>query len=156
MTKNRQSVVSGRQRGGAVVEFALVLSILIALLLGILELGRLLYMWNSLAEATRRGARTAAIVAVGNKTAVVNDMRIIVPSLGEGKVEVEYSGDGGTFDPAGCGSDPCHFVRVSIKDYKHRLIFIPGWQETDERGQLLSLPGLSFSSTLPVEALGAG
>lgn len=51
----------GRQRGAAAVEFALVAVLLIVLLLGIVELGRFLYLFDSAQEVTRRAAREAVV-----------------------------------------------------------------------------------------------
>lgn len=48
------------QRGGAAVEFALLVLIFLPLIFGILELARLVYMFNILQEVTRRAATMAA------------------------------------------------------------------------------------------------
>jgi hypothetical protein len=49
------------QQGMAAVEFALVASIFFFLLLGILEFGRLFYLYNTVQEVTRRAARQAVV-----------------------------------------------------------------------------------------------
>jgi len=49
------------QAGQEVVEFALILPVLILLLLGIIEFGVLMYSYNSIAHATREGARVGVI-----------------------------------------------------------------------------------------------
>lgn len=51
----------GRQRGAAAVEFALIAILFFTLLLGIIEFGRLLYLWNTTQEVTRRAAREAVV-----------------------------------------------------------------------------------------------
>lgn len=56
-----------RDRGAAAVEFALVAVLLVTLLVGIMEFGRLWAIQGSLAQAARDGARTAAIT--GSDTA---------------------------------------------------------------------------------------
>lgn len=48
-------------RGVAAVEFALVMIPFILLLLGAIEFGRLLYLWNTVQEVTRRAARLAVV-----------------------------------------------------------------------------------------------
>lgn len=48
---------SRRHRGGALVEFALVLPILLAMAFGASELGRAIYTYNSLAKTVRDAAR---------------------------------------------------------------------------------------------------
>ena len=74
---------SARQRGGAAVELALVLIVLLTMMAGIFEFGRVFWYYNALTKATRDGARmmsispkaTIASVAVGNaKTLVVNSV----------------------------------------------------------------------------------
>lgn len=50
-----------RQTGAAAVEFALIASIFFLLLLGIIEFGRLFFIWNSVQEVTRRAAREAVV-----------------------------------------------------------------------------------------------
>ena len=47
------------ERGAALVEFAIAASLLCASVFGALEVGRLLWMHNSLVDATRRAARYA-------------------------------------------------------------------------------------------------
>ena len=50
----------GRERGSAVVDFVLVLVVLIPLFLGILQIGLVLLVRNTLASAASEGARYAA------------------------------------------------------------------------------------------------
>ena len=45
------------QRGSAIVEFALIAWILIMLLIGIFEFGRVLFYWSTASEAVRLRAR---------------------------------------------------------------------------------------------------
>jgi hypothetical protein len=49
------------QRGAALPEFALIGLLFFTLLFSAIEVGRWLYTWNTLIEATRRGARIAAV-----------------------------------------------------------------------------------------------
>ena len=49
------------QRGVAAVEFALVAIPFFLLLFGAMELGRLLYLWNTAQEITRHAARQAVV-----------------------------------------------------------------------------------------------
>lgn len=57
-------------RGNAVVEFALVLPILLLVLFGITEFGRMILTTNILNTASREGARLAAVSPAG-ETAVI-------------------------------------------------------------------------------------
>lgn len=49
------------QRGAALVEFAIVSTVFLTVLFGVLEFGRLLWTHNALQDAARRGARYATI-----------------------------------------------------------------------------------------------
>jgi Flp pilus assembly protein TadG len=51
----------GKSRGQSLAEFALVFPVLALLLFGLLDLGRAVYMYNTLANAARTGARVAAV-----------------------------------------------------------------------------------------------
>lgn len=57
------------QRGVAAVEFALVAIPFFLLLFGVIEFGRLLYLWNTVQEVTRNAARQA-VVTDFNDTAI--------------------------------------------------------------------------------------
>ncbi len=62
-----------RQQGVAAVEFALVAIVFFTLLLGIIEFGRLLYMWNTVQEVTRRAAREAVVSPFSDKATIQHD-----------------------------------------------------------------------------------
>src|SRR5438132_4833670 len=49
------------QGGAATVEFALLAIVFFMVLLGIMEFGRLIYVWNTTQEVTRRAAREAVV-----------------------------------------------------------------------------------------------
>jgi Flp pilus assembly pilin Flp len=49
------------QRGASAVEFGLVAVVFFVLLLGIIEFGRIFYLWNTVQEVTRRAAREAVV-----------------------------------------------------------------------------------------------
>ena len=49
------------RRGQALVEFALILPVLLVILLGTVDAGRLIFAYNSVANAAREGGRTAII-----------------------------------------------------------------------------------------------
>lgn len=66
--KSFQRPLLSRRRGATLVEFALLLPVLLAILLGIIEFGWLVKNHLTLANATREGARAAA---VGGSTSVI-------------------------------------------------------------------------------------
>ncbi len=55
-----------QQHGVAAVEFAIIAMMLFTLLLGILEFGRLFFVFNTVQEVTRRAAREAVVSWVDN------------------------------------------------------------------------------------------
>ena len=59
--KNRRHYETKPQRGAAIIEFAFVAIAFFTLLLGIIEFGRFMYLWNTVQEVTRIAARQAAV-----------------------------------------------------------------------------------------------
>ncbi|MES2297142.1 MAG: TadE family protein [Pseudomonadota bacterium] len=58
----RRRAQAPRRRGGAtIVEFAFAASIFLTLMFGALEFARMLFVWNSMQEVTRRAARAAVV-----------------------------------------------------------------------------------------------
>lgn len=53
--------ISSRQRGAAAVEFAIIAILFFTLIFGIIEFGRLFYLYNTVQEVTRRAAREAVV-----------------------------------------------------------------------------------------------
>lgn len=82
----------GNARGNAVVEFALVLPILLLILFGITELGRMILTTNILNTASREGARLAAVSPTGEKAAIearVNEV-LAAAKVSPKAITVEY------------------------------------------------------------------
>ncbi|SEF92903.1 TadE-like protein [Nitrosospira multiformis ATCC 25196] len=126
-----------RQRGAAAVEFALIASLLFILLFGIIEMGRVLFYWNTATEATRLGARLAVVCAKDAaiiKTRMGNMLSILTP----GTIEISY-------DPSGCDASSCRSVTVSITglNVSTFIPFVP-----------LNLSMPPFATTLPRESMG--
>ena len=71
------SVRSGRERGAAAVEFALVLPLLVVLLMGIIDFG--LYFYNDLAvsHAARDAARYLSVNNVAGANAAVSKLTLV-------------------------------------------------------------------------------
>lgn len=133
-----------RQRGAAVVEFALVAMIFFVLLLGIFEFGRVMFTWNSAVEATRRGARLAVVCDLSDAQ-IKAQMRSIVGVIADGDIDITYL-------PGGCDANSCESVTVSI---------LPGAQTADAYQYVIpflnsawKIPG--FSTTLTRESLSSG
>jgi Flp pilus assembly protein TadG len=154
--------VKKNQQGLATVEFAIVGALLMLLLLGVIEFARLVFVWNTATEATRRGARIAAVCPVNapaiQNVTVFNDpatsgASTLFTGMSTADVKVEYLDAGG--NPADCTycncDDTCgdtsfvsiKYVQVSIENYQHTLVFPP-----------ITLTMPPFETTLPRESLG--
>ncbi|MEN8132003.1 MAG: TadE family protein [Pseudomonadota bacterium] len=139
------------QQGTTMVEFAIIAVTLFIVLFGVIEVGRAFFVWNTVSEATRRGARLAA-VCPPNHTAVAEVTILnspggganspILQGLSTGNVSVEYLDEDGNSTG---GAFPISYVRVSIVNYQHTLL-IPFLLST------ITVP--PFSTTLPAESLG--
>jgi Flp pilus assembly protein TadG len=128
-----------RQSGAAAVEFAIVSAVFFVILLGAIEMGRLLWTWNAAAEATRLGARMAVVCDIGDST-IVTRMQERLPALAPGNISIQYV-------PAGCTPDTCQSVRVSLTGYTHQPIIPLGLVG----GTALSITVPPFQTTLPRE-----
>lgn len=125
------------QRGVAAVELALVTSVFFMLLIGIMEMGRLLYYWNTATEATRLGARIAVVCDL-NDADIKAKMTSLFPALNVGDISLDYQ-------PASCTAANCQQVTVSILSGKSIPTYIPYVS--------LSLTMPAFATTLPRESL---
>ncbi len=83
----RPLLLAGRdQRGSTMVEFALVAPVLILLVMGIMEFGRLFQVWLVVTHAAREGGRYAA---VGKSSSEVRTQVIAAsPSLDTGLLSI--------------------------------------------------------------------
>ncbi len=144
-----------QQRGVAAVELALVAGVVLIVLLAVFEVARLFFVANALEEATRRGARVAAVCQVNDiairEIAIFNNSggggtSPLVYGLTTANIDVGYIANDGTIiaDPIGNFID-IDSVRVRIQNYQHELI-IPFFIRT------INMP--AFASTLPRESLG--
>lgn len=126
------------QRGAAAVEFALVAGVFFSLLIGVMEMGRLLFYWNTAAEATRLGARIAVVCDVHDGI-VKTKMNALFPVIPVGKIEVAYL-------PNGCEADDnCAEVTVRV---------LPGITiDTAIPYVPLKIPMPGFATTLTRESL---
>lgn len=144
-----------RQHGLTTVEFAIVGLVAMVVLFGVIEVARVFFVLNALEEATRRGARVAAVCPVNDpaiaEIAVFNPSgggatSSIVGGLSTANVVVEYLDGAGVAvaDPVG-NFGAIAYVRVRIVNFQHTLI-IPMFLRT------FTTP--DFAATLPRESLG--
>lgn len=123
--------------GAAAVEFAIVAAVFFMLLVGTMEMGRVLFYWNTATELTRMGARMAVVCDPGDPD-IADRIASFYPLIPAGMVEVAYS-------PAGCTVANCSEVTVSVAEGVPIATYIPFVPLS------LSLP--EFRTTLPRESL---
>jgi len=126
------------QCGAAVVEFALVAAVFFTLLIGIMEMGRILFYWNTAAEVTRLGARMAVVCSKADADGIKAKMVALFPTLSVGDIDINYQ-------PAGCTAANCEWVTASIAPSTPIDTFIPFVP--------LSLTMPAFSTTLSRESM---
>jgi Flp pilus assembly protein TadG len=135
-----------KMHGVALVEFAIIASMLMMLMFACVEFGRGTYILASLNEGTRRAARLAAVCPINDPaiTAAVNFLGA-APGFTSANVSVNYLDNTG----ASLGATPAFvnvaYVSVSIVGYTIPLS-IPLISET--------LTSPSYTVTLPAESLG--
>ena len=146
-----------KEQGMVIVEFAIIAVALVIVLFTVMELGRLIWIWNTADEATRRGARVAAVCPIGDqavpRVTVFADPggggsanSPILPGLNANThVTVEYLDENGGTPPGGATFENTRYVRVSLSGYPVTLM-IPFIEIT------INLP--AFETTIPSESLG--
>jgi Flp pilus assembly protein TadG len=141
------------QSGVTTIEFAIIGTVMMVVVFGIIEMGRALYTINVLTEAARRGARMAAVCPVGDpKAASVaifdsgNGTSSVVPGLSTSNIQIQYLDSNGAAvaNPAANFSS-IRYVQSSIVSFTLPL-YIPVLLPT------LNLSG--FTATMPRESLG--
>jgi hypothetical protein len=152
------------QRGAAMVEFALIALIFFMVLFGIIEFARAMFTWNTLVEATRRGARVAAVCPVSpSGIDLVKQATIFDNTPGDGSdtsllglaaanIDVIYRDkDMNTVTPPADDDitneayDNIRFVQVEIADNLVHNLIIPGFSS-------INVPPIR--TVLPSESLG--
>lgn len=115
MSPRSRAAVVRRERGAAAVEFALVVPVLVLLLLGIVEFGRVMQVQSTLSAAAREGVR---VTALGGTVAEARSAaRTAATGLGLTDAQIAVS-------PAACSTgDAGSTVRVIIS---YRQTFVSG------------------------------
>ena len=107
---------SGRKQplGQSLVELAFTLPIFLLLLIGIMEVGRLVFFYNAIYSASREGARYAAATDPASGTARYNDCSGIrsaakkagiLAKLTDANIQIQYDTGPGTAIKSGCPVD---------------------------------------------------
>ena len=130
------------QRGVTTVEFAIVALVALMILFGAIEVSRFMFTVNTLQEATRRGARMAAVCSYNNaailRAAVFNSTGSgatgpILSGLSTNNIRLQYIDDDGNpvtgYVPGDSSTDnffyDIAYVQVDVVNYEFTF-FIPG------------------------------
>jgi hypothetical protein len=143
------------QDGTTSVEFAIVGLVFFVILFGVIETGRVMFVYNMLEEATRRGARMAAVCQINDaaiqQVAVFNQSgdagpSALIGSLTPANLQINYLDLLGNQigDPV-VNFAQIRFVQAAIVGYQHQII-IPT--------QFTTVTVPSFRTTIPRESLG--
>ena len=136
-----------KQSGAAALEFALVFTLFLTFLLGIIDFSRMVLTWNSANEATRWGARTAVVCNRGAAAPLVN-MQKILPQLTAANVKIEWYDATGNISGT-CDATNCVGVNVRIEALDYQWISpIAG------SAKLAGFNMPAFSTYLPRESMG--
>ena len=142
-----------KEKGLFIVEFAIIAVVLFVILLAVMELARVIWIWNTLDEATRRGARVAAVCPVEDVSIVKrvtifarsgNDSPILRGLTTDNVTFSYFTEDGGT----STGLDYTRYERFALNAGGSKytvdplIPFIGSWTPP------------TFETTIPSESLG--
>lgn len=127
--KTGNAMRASDQKGAAAVEFAIVIGILLLIVSGIVEFGRVLWYYDALTKATRDGARYLSTSTLPLDTATAKD--IVVNAASAANVDDSVSGevvDGNVSISCTPNCDTPEYVTVAIgnpeTDYN---VTLGGW-----------------------------
>jgi hypothetical protein len=116
------------QCGTTIVEFAIVAVVFFTLMLGIMDFGRMLFTWNSAAEATRWGARIAVVCDKLSPDQVRGKMKVIMPALANANIQIDWYNPVGvvnnTCDKANCKGVEVRITGLTIPDLSPFMGFL--------------------------------
>lgn len=152
-----------QQNGAAMVEFAIIALLFFALLFSVIETSRWMFNWNILNEATRRGARIAAVcpfedpyinvaTVFGDKTGTSSPPQDspILDGLHTNDVAVTYYKVDSAGNRTAVAVDDPEIVLVEVAiTYSHQFL-------APVIGDIIgNIVAPTFRTILPIESLGA-
>ena len=149
-----------RQTGAAIVEFAIIGSLLLAFIYAIFEFGRMMFVYNSMQEISRRGAREAAVRWITETSAIKNVALFGAstlpggPEVTQSNIYIRYLRANGVDEVSNPPSDAgdnmaaCSdvtraaecimFVEVSVRNVEYKpMIFNPAAMTTSRRSSAM-------------------
>jgi len=166
------------QHGAALVEFALIGLVFFTILFGLIEFGRAFFTYNTLVEATRRGARVAAVCPISSAgTLQAQQVTVFDPNnpdgttpmtglLGLSTANVQVSYFDTNSDPLCTGPTPPALCWINgplasnsttyntVTFVRVQLQNVPNFLNLNIPGFSISLPMPTIQTTLPSQSLG--
>ena len=147
--------IPNRQKGIVLVEFAIVGGIALLMIFAVLEISRAIFVANALTEATRRGARMAAVCPI-NDPAIAQVATFNAPGAGNISPIIKYldtsdfaleylDRSGNVIGSPADNFQAIQYIQVRVANFEHELL-IPFANIT------FTMP--EFSTRLPRESLG--
>ena len=145
-----------RQNGTATVEFAFVGLAFLLLMLGVLEFGRMMFVWNAVADATRLGARAAAVCPPAQDAVIKGIARYDPSGAGTGLFPagltpatlvltyLDAAGNPLAAPTGAAAGQNVRWVRMQVQGYQYQPL-LPGLGP-------IAVP--AFTTTVPRESLG--
>ncbi|WP_047048593.1 TadE/TadG family type IV pilus assembly protein [Vibrio mexicanus] len=144
-----------KQKGLSTIEFTLVATSLLLLMLAVFEFGRYVYSMQVINEITRVAARLGVVCYVTDQDDIANLAipDFAPPNFDSSNISIQYlDGSGSQITGTLTDSDvfpTIRYVRASVVDYDYQFSGLMSF--LGESG-VLSVP--VFETTLPVESLG--
>ena len=144
-----RSFIPSRQRGTAVIEFALSLPLLVLMSILVVELGRAMYQYNALAKSVRDAARYLSMQLPNTQVAQAKNLVVFGNPEGTGTpllpgLDIATHVPDPTWQDA--GTDPViHTVTIQVSNYSFQSMFtsvfgvnFPALQFSDIRATMRS------------------
>lgn len=142
---------AGRSNGQTLVEFALALPIVVLIIVGLIDLGRGVYTYNTLAQAARQANRTAIVDQDVTSVVAAATSSAATLGLSSTNVDVCFKADGSTqTDCSDPTADPCAtpYSIGCLAIVRTHVSFSP---ITPIIGQLVGSIQMSSTSIEPIE-----
>lgn len=134
------NIYKNNQRGIALIEFTFTILFFLIFFIGVIEIARLMYIWNTANEAARISGRMASICEISSAQHEIirNKTQYLIyasGSINQGStswLQFEYY-------PPGCDQGNCQFVKTTVQDIQVSM-FIPLY------GSTLALPPVTYTT----------
>jgi Flp pilus assembly protein TadG len=129
-----------QQKGIALIEFTMTVLVFLIFFIGVIEIARLMFTWNTANEAARQAGRIASICefSTAQQEIIKNKTQFLINAGGNSSLD---GTDWLQFDyyPLGCGESNCQFVRTTVQNVQFSML-IPVY------GGSITLPPVTYTT----------